>query len=482
MALTLAIENLTQLPDGGPTSIQVTGRRGIDIGRDQHLDWTLPDPDRFISGKHCEIHYRDGGYWLHDVSSNGTFVNGSERRMSGPHRLRSGDRIEIGHYIIAVAVSGEETAPPDSRPLAAQVDPAALWDSDVAAPPIPPSDLRPRASAAERADFLDWVVDVPSLAPSEPAFQAAPKPVETAPARRIDVDWGSDSLDPAPFGQPVPVAQPRPPQPPPPQPLPSQPLPERPVPMATDVLGAVGAGGPRLAAGPFDGSLDQPQDAAGPRPTPASRPHNAAPPSPSVPLIADEAAEFLRRVARGAGVSEDVFGRRPAGEVAEELGQLMRLVAENLKQLLNARTQSRGMLRGSRQTMIQAFDNNPLKFSPTAEDALRIMFGARTKSYLDAGQALQQSFDDLKTHQINTFASMQQAVRMLAAELDPQAVEQAAGPEKGLGAVVGSRRARLWDAYVARWEAKAGSEENGLTQVFLQYFSECYERNANKIR
>ncbi len=30
----------------------VTGRRGLDIGRDAHLDWTLPDPTRFISAKH----------------------------------------------------------------------------------------------------------------------------------------------------------------------------------------------------------------------------------------------------------------------------------------------------------------------------------------------------------------------------------------------------------------------------------------------
>ena len=61
--LTLRIENETTLPDGGPLSISVEGTRGIDIGRDQYLDWTLPDPNRFISGKHCEIRWRDGDFW-----------------------------------------------------------------------------------------------------------------------------------------------------------------------------------------------------------------------------------------------------------------------------------------------------------------------------------------------------------------------------------------------------------------------------------
>lgn len=83
MVLRFNIENEPNLPDGGPVTFTVTGRRSVDIGRDRHLDWTLPDPARTISGKHCEVHFRDGGYWLHDVSTNGTFLNGADQRMRG---------------------------------------------------------------------------------------------------------------------------------------------------------------------------------------------------------------------------------------------------------------------------------------------------------------------------------------------------------------------------------------------------------------
>lgn len=83
MVLRFHIENEPNLPDGGPVSFTVTGRRSVDIGRDRHLDWTLPDPARMISGKHCEVHFRDGGYWLHDVSTNGTFLNGADQRLRG---------------------------------------------------------------------------------------------------------------------------------------------------------------------------------------------------------------------------------------------------------------------------------------------------------------------------------------------------------------------------------------------------------------
>src|SRR5216683_3323626 len=77
MTLTLQIENMTTLPDGGPLSISIKGKRGLDIGRDQYLDWTLPDPSRFISGKHCEVRWQDG------------------------------DRFAVGHYIIAVALDDD---------------------------------------------------------------------------------------------------------------------------------------------------------------------------------------------------------------------------------------------------------------------------------------------------------------------------------------------------------------------------------------
>ena len=67
MTITLRIDNFDQLPDGGPV-VFTAGPRGFDIGREQHLDWCLPDPDRVVSGHHCQIRYEGGQYLLSDVS------------------------------------------------------------------------------------------------------------------------------------------------------------------------------------------------------------------------------------------------------------------------------------------------------------------------------------------------------------------------------------------------------------------------------
>jgi type VI secretion system protein ImpI len=239
---------------------------------------------------------------------------------------------------------------------------------------------------------------------------------------------------------------------------------------AARALAATTAGPPAIERG-----------SAAPKPEAARKTPAAA----SFPLAsADTAAmaDFIRLFARGAGLPEDAFAARDPAELAEQLGQLMRLVADNMKQLLEARQQAKRLAHSSNQTMIQALDNNPLKFAPTGEEALRIMFGPPTRSYLDARRALSQSFDDLKAHQVSTFSAMQHALKLLLGEFDPEVIENSATGDRGLAAVVGSRKARLWDIYVARWQARTQTHGDGMLNAFMQYFAACYDRDVNEVR
>jgi len=113
MRITLQIENVDRLETGGQLSYSCTDR-GFDIGRHEHLDWSLPDPQRVISGKHCEVRFEGGQFVLYDFSTNGTFLNGSQTRMDKAHVLRSGDRVMIGDYIIAVSLEASTAQAPTS--------------------------------------------------------------------------------------------------------------------------------------------------------------------------------------------------------------------------------------------------------------------------------------------------------------------------------------------------------------------------------
>lgn|GEM_PF-2539401 len=59
-------------------------------------------------------------------------------------------------------------------------------------------------------------------------------------------------------------------------------------------------------------------------------------------------------------------------------GMLLRITCENVKQMLAACIETTGLVRSTNQTTIQAFENNPLKFSPSVEDVMEIIFGIPT--------------------------------------------------------------------------------------------------------
>lgn len=483
MGLRLAIENETNLPDGGPVTFTITGKRTVDIGRDQHLDWTLPDPSRFVSGKHCEVRYKDGGYWLHDVSTNGTYLNGAEERMRGPHQLRSGDRFIVGHYIIAAALDAdafEARAAAAANADAAEPSYSELWRNDgSAAPPIDPKQLRVSSEIAHpaKAEFLDWAASVPHAQPVKQSLsthlgQPVPRPSEPS-----DDPWGFEpalTVDYLP-----PPATPFPPseaasetpaaafnEKPPsgreaaaqPAKLTSQDEPAAPVQMS-----------------PF---LSPSHTKAQQWPLPVSSGPAFEQPALSVSDDGTATEDFLRMFATAAGLPADMFADTDRREAAQQIGKALRLAVEGAMQLLKARNQAKQIARSTSQTTIEATGNNPLKFSPTPEDALRIMFTSRSESYLDAEAALTQTFHDLRSHQLKTYAALQHAVSRLVSAIDPAIIARDL-EQNGGKSLLTSKKAKLWDDYRARWDAQMLPDSGGPIAAFMLHFADYYDSADN---
>ena len=90
----------------GDKNTFVFGVSGGSIGRSAENDWVLPDDMRYVSGRHARIVYHKGRYLLQDTSSNGTFINDSDKPMGSqnPHELKSGDILRIGEYHVQVQI------------------------------------------------------------------------------------------------------------------------------------------------------------------------------------------------------------------------------------------------------------------------------------------------------------------------------------------------------------------------------------------
>ncbi len=84
---------------------------GGNIGRSADNDWVLPDPLRYVSAHHARVEYRDGQFFLEDLSTNGVFVNDDERPLAKAkpmgHPLTTGDIIRMGDYHIVASVDAQ---------------------------------------------------------------------------------------------------------------------------------------------------------------------------------------------------------------------------------------------------------------------------------------------------------------------------------------------------------------------------------------
>ena len=105
----------------GPQSTKVFGVHGGTIGRSTDNAWILPDPDRYLSGKHIRIDFRSGSYVLVDTSSNGTYVNGSQVPLGKYHDyvLKDGDYLRLGEYELLVTIDKSNDFPPDEAAIVA---------------------------------------------------------------------------------------------------------------------------------------------------------------------------------------------------------------------------------------------------------------------------------------------------------------------------------------------------------------------------
>ena len=108
---------------------------GGTIGRSLRNDWILPDPDRFISGRHATIDFKGGMYYLADTSSNGVYMNGEMEPIGNgnPRRLFDGDRMRLGDFEFEIEIDKGESLvmPLDAEPSVAPDNIEQFVDEDV---------------------------------------------------------------------------------------------------------------------------------------------------------------------------------------------------------------------------------------------------------------------------------------------------------------------------------------------------------------
>ena len=113
MTLRLRVISAQRRQLAGRDSVEI-GLGGGTIGRSADNDWVLPDARRYVSAHHARISWREGRFYLEDLSTNGVYVNDAAEPLGrqGPdaYRLRDGDVLRIGEYQIGVSLEDSPTS------------------------------------------------------------------------------------------------------------------------------------------------------------------------------------------------------------------------------------------------------------------------------------------------------------------------------------------------------------------------------------
>jgi len=117
LRLSVVSEHASRL---GEKSTKVFGVHGGTIGRGTDNEWILPDPERYLSGKHARVDFRAGTYVLVDTSSNGTYINGAKIPLGKyqDYILKDGDHVRLGEYELQVSIDRSNDFPAEEPAVA----------------------------------------------------------------------------------------------------------------------------------------------------------------------------------------------------------------------------------------------------------------------------------------------------------------------------------------------------------------------------
>ena len=495
MSLTLFVLTYRNQPPPRAISATLRGTGGT-IGRQDQNALVLPDPDRVISRTHARVEFRAGSYFVTALGQNPIDLNGRPLGAGETAQLSTGDKLTVGDYCVVADVKPEETesalagiltrpsrlAEPLEQPgslprhegdgfafgisLTGGPSPSAEGKAQPLGPrplstrgtqqrdevPGFHEPLSPARSASQIPDDYDLLRGLQGGGESPSRASATPPPAVRTPAPLIPDD---------PFAETVPIEH-------------KQPIPIEKEQRATPLTA-------QPAPAPMEPRQGHPQKAA----TPATAPQPSASPSSAATRSADDGdyTRAVRLFLEAAGVSELESRALADPEFVQHAGELLREAIAGLLKALAARALTKGELRLD-MTMLSAVENNPLKFSPNAHEALTHLLAPRAASgYLPPLRAVREAYQDLEAHNLAVMAGMRAALLGVLQRFDPVKLEKRLGSHALLDKVLPvNRKARMWDLVAEQHAALVQEAQDEFDRIFGRAFRDAYQEQVEKLR
>ncbi|MDN7736590.1 MULTISPECIES: type VI secretion system-associated FHA domain protein TagH [Burkholderia] len=208
---------------------------------------------------------------------------------------------------------------------------------------------------------------------------------------------------------------------------------------------------------------------------------DAAPSTRSPATAAESAAPVARPVAFGAAeASPRSQAASPAEPAGADLTAMFEIAVDAMMDVLRARAELKNSFRLPA-TLIQRSENNPLKFAPTAREAVRRLLAPPDSGFLAGSAALADAADDIRNHQMAMLAGVRSAFESLLAQFDPARIEQESeGGGRRLS--LGGNRPRHWERYKEQFEALTRNPDECFRRLFGDEFARAYEEQLARLK
>ena len=429
MTLRLRVVSDQRRSLGDRSSIVFTVDGGT-IGRSADNDWVLPDPLRYVSAHHARVQFRNGRYFLQDVSTNGVFVNDEPealaRRGSEGYPLRNGDVVRIGDYQIVAALDADTEQPPAETTGAAAV-PTSIHalhtlgraaQTDIGAMLNLDDLLVPESPTGESLLPVNAYGQAVMQAPVR-AMAAAPRPVP-------NTDPDEDSL-------------------------------------ARRVE--------RLAKAARREIQNRPNGANGTHPANGANGANGA------QLF--DVSTGLQVFCRGAGIDADRLPADAQTRLLHLAGQLFREALVGFKDLDRSRSESRNRFRIELPPQ-DADDPRPSLSRSTVEDLLLGLLLSHESRRLDAVQWLRESVTEAKTHELATQQATRAAFVEFLDRLDPAELEARFERAARRGKARSADKEQYWELFTTFYRNLIEMPADHLPHTFVEAYAAAYREYLKK--
>jgi type VI secretion system protein len=395
---------------------------GGTIGRSADNDWVLPDPSRYVSAHHARVQFREGHFYLQDVSTNGVYVNDDmeplAKRGSSGYRLANGDVLRMGEYHIVAALDAPK---PEDEPV------AAVPTSIQVLRPL----RRPTEDLGAPINLEDLLLTEEDVLPVSAYGQS----VQSGPVRAL-----ARTLDPLP-----PLRSPaREPEPPAPQ------------------------AGASMSAESISQRMARLAEVVAREPKVGN----------SV-MALEDLRSGLDAFCRGAGIVPERLPAEAQGRMLHLAGRLVREAFVGLKELERTRGETRNRYR------IESAPQDPEDPRPSleklmVEDLLVALLVQHEGRRLDSVQWMRETIGDAKLHEQACAQATRAAFVEFLDRLDPAELEARFERAARRGKARTADKAQYWELFTSFYRNLIEMPANHLPHTFVEAFAAAYREGLKK--